>query len=485
MPGSKSSPSATKSPSDDSKSSKNDGTPAAARTPMRNNYAAPHTPIASAKRPRSSMNNAMLSPAGGAGQSRGLPDTPLNEEEAVVHPLEDNIYHNSGSSLTYNSPDGAGVDIDDVPETPGTASARETLDRTQLSPLHPAKPRVKVTQKSKEDLKKISVDDDDDGPVDDGPGDDGDESSGYQGIFSPVLNLLKTNSDDEEDGEGGKTNHTGTTSQETLSEEEEKDFDGEKDVAELEEEEEEAEEESESYDPADDVLVEDDHSSQGSGEDEEDEDEFNPYAFIKSLPAYELVSHTRPKIGLPPKDVESPPISLVLDLDETLVHCTVEPVDDADLVFPVVFHGTTYQVHVRLRPHLMEFLQKIKGKYEVVVFTASQKVYANELLNLIDPDGEYFHHRLYRESCLAVEGNFLKDLTVLDRDLTKTVLVDNSPHAFGYQIDNGIPIESWFDDPTDTELLKLERFMRSLQGKDDVRDVVRKQFRTYELVENS
>ena len=73
----------------------------------------------------------------------------------------------------------------------------------------------------------------------------------------------------------------------------------------------------------------------------------------------------------------------------------------------------------------------------------------------------------------------------MDRDLTKTVLVDNSPHAFGYQIDNGIPIESWFDDPNDTELLKLERFMRSLQGKDDVRDVVRKQFRTYELVENS
>ena len=332
------------------------------------------------------MNNVMLSPVGGAGQSRGLPDTPLNEDEAVVHPLEDNIYHNSGSSLNYNSPDCAGVDIDDVPETPGTASARETLDRTQLSPLHPAKPRVKVTQKSKEDLKKISVDDDDDGPAKDGPGDDGDESSGYQGIFSPVLSLLKTSSDDEEDGEGGKTNHTGTTSQETLSEEEEKDDDRRKDIAELEEEEEE-EEESESYDPSDDVLVEDDHSSQAS--DDEEEDEFNPYAFIKSLPAYELVAHTRPKIGLPPKDVESPPISLVLDLDETLVHCTVEPVDDADLVFPVVFHGMTYQVHVRLRPHLMEFLQKIKGKYEVIVFTASQKVYANELLNLIDP-GKFY-----------------------------------------------------------------------------------------------
>jgi CTD small phosphatase-like protein 2 len=84
-----------------------------------------------------------------------------------------------------------------------------------------------------------------------------------------------------------------------------------------------------------------------------------------------------------------------------------------------------------------------------------------------------------------VEGNFLKDLNVLGRDLSKAVLVDNSPHAFGYQVDNGIPIESWFDDKNDTELLKLERFLRSLHKAKDVRTVVRNMFRTYELVENS
>jgi CTD small phosphatase-like protein 2 len=84
-----------------------------------------------------------------------------------------------------------------------------------------------------------------------------------------------------------------------------------------------------------------------------------------------------------------------------------------------------------------------------------------------------------------VEGNFLKDLNVLGRDLSKAVLVDNSPHAFGYQVDNGIPIESWFDDKNDTELLKLERFLRSLHKSKDVRTVVRNMFRTYELVENS
>jgi len=73
-------------------------------------------------------------------------------------------------------------------------------------------------------------------------------------------------------------------------------------------------------------------------------------------------------------------------------------------------------------------------------------------------------------------------LNVLDRDLRKTVLVDNSPHAFGYQVDNGIPIESWFDDPADTELVKLEQFLRTLENADDVKPLVREQFKTHVLI---
>ncbi len=92
---------------------------------------------------------------------------------------------------------------------------------------------------------------------------------------------------------------------------------------------------------------------------------------------------------------------------------------------------------------------------------------------------------MFRDSCLPVEGNFLKDLNVLGRDLSKAVLVDNSPHAFGYQVDNGIPIESWFDDPRDTELLKLEKFLRKLHDAEDVRDIVRAHFQTHRLVQNA
>jgi CTD small phosphatase-like protein 2 len=88
---------------------------------------------------------------------------------------------------------------------------------------------------------------------------------------------------------------------------------------------------------------------------------------------------------------------------------------------------------------------------------------------------------------LPVEGNFLKDLNVLGRDLDKTILVDNSPHAFGYQVDNGIPIESWFDEPNDKELLKLAKFLLdpALQNAADVRPIIRNKFQCYKLIEKA
>jgi CTD small phosphatase-like protein 2 len=68
------------------------------------------------------------------------------------------------------------------------------------------------------------------------------------------------------------------------------------------------------------------------------------------------------------------------------------------------------------------------------------------------------------------EGFYVKDLRVIrNRNLRDMVLVDNSVYSFGYQVDNGIPIISFYNDPEDEELLHLTFYMKCLVECNDVR----------------
>ncbi|CAF0799819.1 unnamed protein product [Rotaria sp. Silwood1] len=167
------------------------------------------------------------------------------------------------------------------------------------------------------------------------------------------------------------------------------------------------------------------------------------------------------------RDNEQKKICLVIDLDETLVHSVFRPVHNADFIVPVEIDGQVHQIYVTKRPHVDEFLRRVGELYECVLFTASLAKYADPVADLLDSQN-IFHSRLFRESCTYYNGNYIKDLSRLGRNIRKVIIIDNSPLSYLFHQDNAVPVHSWFDDMHDTELLTLIPIFERLASVDDV-----------------
>lgn len=155
---------------------------------------------------------------------------------------------------------------------------------------------------------------------------------------------------------------------------------------------------------------------------------------------------------------------LVLDLDETLVHSSFTEIWNADFVIAVDVEGTVHDVYVAKRPGVDEFIKRVSELFEVVVFTASVSKYGDPLLDRLDPN-HLVHHRLFRESCLQVEGSYIKNLAWLGRDINDVVIIDNSPSAYSLQPFNAVPVSSWFSDVHDNELIDMLPILEDLAAK--------------------
>jgi len=90
---------------------------------------------------------------------------------------------------------------------------------------------------------------------------------------------------------------------------------------------------------------------------------------------------------------------IIFDMDETLIHCVDDTDQESpDIVLQVNFpNGETVEAGINVRPYAIECLKEANKKYQVVVFTASHKFYADVVLNHLDPTGELIQYRLYRD----------------------------------------------------------------------------------------
>ena len=124
--------------------------------------------------------------------------------------------------------------------------------------------------------------------------------------------------------------------------------------------------------------------------------------------------------------------TLVLDLDETLIHFSINAQNEGHLFF---------------RPYLFHFLNAVSEYYELIIFTAGLKEYAKIVLDLIENrmGKKIFDYRLYREHTEPNdEGIFIKDLSKIGRNLQKIIIVDNTKENYELQNDNGIEIKSYY-----------------------------------------
>lgn len=161
---------------------------------------------------------------------------------------------------------------------------------------------------------------------------------------------------------------------------------------------------------------------------------------------------------LPPLDTKKYTYTLVVDLDETLVHY----IEEENRAF------------VQVRPYADYFLTEMGKYFEIVIFTAAAEDYADIVLNELDKNN-VINFKLYRKHTEQINGIFIKDLSKLGRDINKVIIIDNNKDNFSLQPENGLHICSFVGDQNDDELYSLsEDLMKIVNSKkDDIRPIIK------------
>lgn len=156
--------------------------------------------------------------------------------------------------------------------------------------------------------------------------------------------------------------------------------------------------------------------------------------------------------------------TLVLDLDETLIHSEFNP-RRADMYVPMTMDGVDYTAYVMKRPGCEEFLRKATQLFDVVVWTASLECYAGGVIDQLEKlSGCGRLPRMYRESCTKLNGSYVKDLSKLRAPLADVVIIDNSPHVAALNRRNLVHIENFYEDKSDRHLYDLLPWLDTLAG---------------------
>ena len=157
--------------------------------------------------------------------------------------------------------------------------------------------------------------------------------------------------------------------------------------------------------------------------------------------------------------------TLVLDLDETLVHCDRKSITGFLLI---------------LRPGLIEFLQRMKSICELILFSFGTSNYIDSIIKVIEKKEKFFEYILDRNHGIYENGDCIKNLDILNRDLKNVIIIDDTSKFFKLHQENGICIKPFFGDiENDKNTLVilgniLEKIFYDANNSGDVRKSLKK-----------
>ncbi|GFN87019.1 mitochondrial import inner membrane translocase subunit tim50 [Plakobranchus ocellatus] len=154
-----------------------------------------------------------------------------------------------------------------------------------------------------------------------------------------------------------------------------------------------------------------------------------------------------------------PPYTLVIELTGVLIH-------------PDWTYSTGWRF--KKRPGIDYFLQQVGPPlFEVVIYSQEAGMTADPLVNHLDPQG-YIMYRLYRDATRYMDGKHVKDLSCLNREMSRIIMLDCSKDAVSLQPRNSLVLQKWVGEDEDRKLIDLAHFLKTIaaSGVDDIRPVL-------------
>ena len=160
--------------------------------------------------------------------------------------------------------------------------------------------------------------------------------------------------------------------------------------------------------------------------------------------------------------------TIVIDLDDTLIHATpIAPHDlDNNNFFTIVVKRRKF--YVQTRPNLHMFLERLSKLFNICIFTSSDQRYANKIINKILPNVKECY-RFFRDSCTEMSGYLVKDLSIINSPLKKTLLVDDSVGSALKNPKNLVRIKPWNGEKDDNVLENLLIILEKIAFDNDLR----------------